>query len=196
MELWVIRHASTLWNETARYQGHTDLVLSEKGRADAATWSFARGVVFDAVYASSLARARETAAIVAVGSQIQETPDLREMSLGTWEGRTHAEVQAELGREELELEWKGLDHRAPGGESLRDVMRRLERWLASVPRGPGRALVVSHKGTMQALYALATGWDALYKPKPRPRFPFLHRYEWDGRLRLLALNEPLEVPRE
>lgn len=195
MELWVIRHASTLWNESSRYQGHTDLDLSEKGRADAAAWDFARGISFDHVFTSSLQRARATAEILNVGSQIQPSDDLREMSLGDWEGRTREEVEAALDPALREQDWRGLDFRAPGGESLRDVMLRLERWLKQVPRGPGRALVVSHKGTIQALYALATGWDALSKPKPRPRFPFLHRYEWDGELRLLALNEPLEVPR-
>jgi broad specificity phosphatase PhoE len=192
MELWVIRHASTRWNEEARYQGHTDLPLSEKGKADVASWSFHRAQAFQAVWASSLTRAVETAELLVPGSQIQRTDGLREMGLGEWEGRTHAEVKATLGQELLEKDWLGLDHRAPGGESLREVMKRLEAWLTKVPTGPGRTLVVSHKGTIQALYALATGWDALSKPKPRPRFPHLHRFEWTGTLRVLALNEPLE----
>ena len=191
MELWVIRHASTAWNEERRYQGHTDQPLSEKGRSEVAAWRFHEGQQFDAVWASDLRRASDTARLLVPAAALTIAPELRELGLGVWEGRTHAEVKAETGPVLPADEWKGLDFSAPGGESLRDGMKRLERWLPRVPRGPGRALVVSHKGTIQALYALATGWDARAKPKPRPRFPHLHRFAWDGSLSVLALNEPL-----
>ncbi|RZA08125.1 MAG: histidine phosphatase family protein [Proteobacteria bacterium] len=194
MELWVIRHASTSWNEEGRYQGRTDLPLSKKGAAEARAWNFHHGRAFDHVFSSSLKRAAETAEALGLDSHIQKTDLLMEMNLGEWEGLTKEEARARLAPSEIAQDWLGLHHRAPGGESMAEVMERLQTWLQEVPPHEGNSLVVSHKGTIQALYALATGWDALSKPKPRPRFPHLHRFSWDGTLKVLALNEPLVRP--
>ena len=64
--LTLIRHGPTEWNATRRFQGRTDLSLSERGRAHAAAIAEAlREETIDALYSSDLARAMETAQAIA-----------------------------------------------------------------------------------------------------------------------------------
>src|SRR5262245_60499622 len=65
MKLLLARHGQTAWNASRRFQGSTDVGLSERGRAQAeALGERLRGRRLAAVYVSPLCRARETAAIV------------------------------------------------------------------------------------------------------------------------------------
>src|SRR5947209_19732096 len=64
--LWLVRHGLTVWNTQQRFCGHTDIPLSARGRVQA-RW-LARQLQNEAiatVYTSDLARARETAEIIA-----------------------------------------------------------------------------------------------------------------------------------
>ena len=61
-------------------------------------------------------------------------------------------------------EGRGLDFRPPGGESPRDVQRRLAELMAALA-GDGRDCVaVTHRGVQRAALGLATGWDFLAPP--------------------------------
>src|SRR5213078_2372373 len=92
--LLLVRHGETDWNAAGRLQGHTDRPLSDYGREQArrlADELSSEGV--DAIYTSDLARARETAEIVAERLHLPVVldPDLREKNWGTWEGLTSVE---------------------------------------------------------------------------------------------------------
>ena len=64
--LCVIRHGETAWNAEGRVQGQTDVPLSRVGEAQAAALAAAlAGERFAALYASDLARVRQTAAPLA-----------------------------------------------------------------------------------------------------------------------------------
>src|SRR5512139_1804310 len=64
--LCVIRHGETAWNAEGRVQGQTDVPLSPLGAAQAAALVAAlAGERFGALYASDLARVRQTAAPLA-----------------------------------------------------------------------------------------------------------------------------------
>jgi broad specificity phosphatase PhoE len=139
------RHGETDWNVEGRLQGWDDRPLNETGRAQARELARRLGdVPFDAAYASDLARARETAEIVAAphGVPVVVDPDLREMHYGSWSGLT---------REEIELRFPGAERH--DGETREDHLGRVlaaaERIAA---RHPGeRVLIVSHGGSMRAL---------------------------------------------
>ena len=63
--LLIARHGETEWNREERYQGHADPPLNETGRAQAEQLAERlAGEPIDAVYASNLRRASETAEIV------------------------------------------------------------------------------------------------------------------------------------
>src|SRR6266516_4611482 len=102
--LLLVRHGETDWNAAGRLQGHTDRPLNDFGRAQAK--KLAEQLANDgitAIYASDLARARETAEIVAE----RIDADLREKNWGTWEGltsgeRLHVEFEGETTEEHRE----------------------------------------------------------------------------------------------
>src|SRR5918999_3118854 len=90
------RHGETDWNRESRFQGHADPPLNELGRQQARELA---GSLTDsgvaAVYASPLARARETAEIVAevLGLPVETRMALREVDVGSWQGLTREEVE-------------------------------------------------------------------------------------------------------
>ncbi len=189
MELFVIRHAKTLWNLEGRYQGSTDIPLADVGRQEALTWRAHLPPRPDFLWSSPLARARETATILYPNQMIQFHDGLKEMHVGEWEGKTTTEVQGLF-----EGDWRGMDFAGHGGESFREVVARVKDWLESLPEASGKiAVVVTHKATTNAFYSLATGWDASYKPKERLSFPSIHKFRWEARkLSVLELNISLQ----
>ena len=145
-ELLLVRHGETDWNAAGRLQGHTDRPLSDYGREQARRLAEQlAGEEFDAIYASDLARARETAEIV--GAQLDLPvvldPDLREKNWGTWEGLTSTE------RLEIELVGESTE------EHQRRMLEALSRIAAKHPRG--RVLVVTHGGSMRRVQTEALG---------------------------------------
>ncbi|MFQ5954295.1 MAG: histidine phosphatase family protein [Kiloniellales bacterium] len=167
--LALIRHGSTEWNEKGLVQGHSDVPLSDRGRAEVARWRLPPGLAGFAVVSSPLSRAVETARLVAGEPAIE--PRLIEMDWGAWEGRTLPELRAELGDLMTAWEAEGLHFRAPGGESPSQVQGRLQPWLIERANRGQATLAVCHKGVIRALYALATGWDMTDKPPHKFREP-------------------------
>jgi 2,3-bisphosphoglycerate-dependent phosphoglycerate mutase len=146
-ELLLVRHGETDWNAAGRLQGHTDRPLSDYGREQARRLAEElAGEKFDAIYASDLARARETAEIV--GAQLNLPvvlePDLREKNWGTWEGLTSTE------RLEIELVAESTE------EHQRRMLDALGQIAAKHPRG--RVLVVTHGGSMRRVQTEALGF--------------------------------------
>ena len=156
--LYLIRHGSTPWNEEGRMQGHTDIGLSPKGWRETSALRLPGELREARWYASPLLRTVHTAQALGIVRPIME-PRLMELRWGDWEGRTLADLRAELGDEFAELEALGLDFQPPGGESPRMVQARVAPWLAEVAGAAPRIGAVSHKGLIRAVYARATGWD-------------------------------------
>jgi broad specificity phosphatase PhoE len=155
-ELWLIRHAESVWNAQRRWQGQADPPLSplgvEQARRLGARLAAER---IERVVASDLCRALETARQVAVrhGLEPVADPRLRELDVGRWEGRRRAEIERFDGPALLRFD-RG-DPRAPagGGESRAQVERRVRAALVDWVEGqPGLALaVVTHLGVLRAL---------------------------------------------
>src|SRR5262249_12567689 len=82
--LLLARHGETDWNRARRWQGHADRPLTERGWAQAAALAERLAdIALDAVYASDLRRARDTAAVVAArqGIEVIELRELREVDV-------------------------------------------------------------------------------------------------------------------
>lgn len=145
----VIRHGQSEWNAAGRWQGRADPPLTDEGRRQAKVAAGALGA-FDAVVASPLLRAAETATIVAehlgIGPVLTDT-DLMERDAGEWQGLTRPQIQDG---------WPGFldDGLRPPSYEPGDAM--LARVLAALGRisermGDGEVLVVSHGGVVYAL---------------------------------------------
>jgi probable phosphoglycerate mutase len=204
--LFLLRHGPTEWTAARRLQGRSDIPLSAGGRRMVAAWHLPDRAVAAEWVSSPLARATETAETLR--QRYRPVGDLRierrlaEMSFGEWEGRTLTALRSTHGPAMAEWEGKGLDFRAPGGESPRDVQDRLRSWLEEVAVEGGDVLAITHKGVIRALYALASGWDMRGKPPQRLTDNAVHAFALDrtglhiGRLNISLQPQarPAEAP--
>ena len=141
--------------------GQRDAPLSPLGKRQAAYWRDELAQVpFTAAWSSPLARSRETAAIL-LGERQKACPmtvveELREVSLGRWEGRTKAWV-----REHDAAAWEQRGQSLftcppPGGESLQTLAERvLPAFLAicATAQGHQASLLVAHRSVNQVILA-------------------------------------------
>jgi len=156
----LLRHGPTPWNEAQRLQGRADIALSPAGREQVGMWRLPAELARAELVASPLARAVETARIVAGREPVIE-PDLVEMDWGAWEGETFAGLRERHAAAFAAAEARGLDFRPPDGESMREVQQRLLSWLARAATRPGPIVAVTHKGLLNMLVAHLTGWNGI-----------------------------------
>ena len=189
----VLRHAATEWNAQRRLQGLTDTCLSDEGEAEARCWCLPPPADGWRRISSPLQRARRTAELLQPAAPVTIDSALREMSFGTWEGHTIAELRVIVGQRFLDAERRGLDFQPPGGESPRAVMVRLGRWAARVAEVGVPIVAISHKAAIRALLALATGWDMMGRPPHKLDWHCLHFFaaHADGRVSIDRANVPL-----
>jgi broad specificity phosphatase PhoE len=144
--LLLVRHGETDWNADGRLQGQTDRPLSDFGRRQAQRLADELAdEELEAIYASDLSRARQTAEILGgrLGLAIVLDPDLREKDWGTWEGLTASERDR--------VEFVGESTEAHQERTLRALRRIAERHPG------GRVLVVTHGGSMRRVQTAALG---------------------------------------
>ena len=161
--LLLARHGQSVSNAVRRFQGIQDVPLSDLGHRQAAALGAAlrRGRLRH-VYASPLERARRTAEAVGaeVGVPLTLIDDLRELSLGEWEGCTVEEIRALPGDPYTRWVRDPVRHLPPGGEPLADVqaraLRAVDAIAAAHPDGD-EVLVVSHGGIISAYLAHCLG---------------------------------------
>ncbi len=157
------RHGETEWNRERRFQGHADPPLNASGREQARELAQRlAGSNLRAVYSSPLARARETAEIVAaeLSLPIETRTALREVDVGSWQGLTRDEVQERF--PEAFRRWLvDLGHGWDDGESYDELGRRVVADLLELAaRHPAeRILAVTHGGPMRAAQAAAARMD-------------------------------------
>jgi broad specificity phosphatase PhoE len=147
------RHGETADNADGLILGRRDPPLSAAGweQAEALAVSARRAGVA-AVWASPLARARQTASVVAgaVGCDAIILNDLIESDRGTWEGQPVAQLARASPQLHAAFERGDPAFAFPGGESLLDQVQRTRRALTEVAAGAAPALVVAHAGTIRA----------------------------------------------
>lgn len=157
--LLLARHGQSVSNAVRRFQGAQDVALSPLGirQAEALGLAVGRRPIAH-VYASPLERARRTAEIALTGLDLPVTmmDDLRELSLGEWEGCTVEEIRTRPGDPYAQWVRDPVQCLPPGGEPLADVQARVlrvvERITAAHPDGDD-VLIVSHGGVISALLA-------------------------------------------
>ena len=171
MRLLLARHGQSVWNAERRFQGRTDVGLSDLGRAQAGALGRAlRGRRVVAAYASPFRRAMETAEIALADAGVPLVPveELRELSLGAWEGCTVDEIRSQDGDPYRAWLLAPHDCPPPGGEPLDAVAHRvraaMDRIVAAHP-GDEDVLVVAHGGVI-SVYAcalLGCSFNALWR---------------------------------
>jgi glucosyl-3-phosphoglycerate phosphatase len=197
--LLLLRHGRTAWNESGRAQGHADIELDDTGHAQAAVAARHIAALGPSVlWASDLARARQTADHLAAACRLTVSCDarLREFDVGERQGLTLAEF-AERHPDEYAAWVKG-DGLLPvkGGETAEDVEHRmvpaLRECLDSLD--PARTgAVVTHGAAMKVAVAGLLGWPqtltSSLKGVDNCAWLVLEEIEHGGRLRLAAYNQ-------
>ncbi len=171
MRLLLARHGESVWNETRRFQGATDVPLSGRGREQARALGRALRRFRPAVaYVSPLERARETAAIALDGTGVPLLPieELRELSLGAWEGCSWEEIRALEGDPYQAWVRNPLECPPPGAEPLPAVQRRVLAAMARIARAHpdgDDVLVVAHGGVIgvYACHLLGCSFNSLWR---------------------------------
>jgi broad specificity phosphatase PhoE len=197
--IYLVRHGSVVGAETRRFIGHLDVPLSPLGEAEAAALSRRLATVkLTAAYSSDLARTRRTAEILGAphGLVAVPLPDLREFSMGRWEGLTAEEIRA-LDPAAFEAWMADVGRfQFPGGESLSDVAARAWPALEAIEarHAGGSVLVVAHGGPNRIVLCRALGVPLdriLALGQDYAALSVLERGREGWTLRLLNHREPL-----
>ena len=149
LRLYLLRHGETAWNSAGKYQGQLDIPLNDRGREQAlltSRWMVRRSL--DAIYASDLCRALESAAPIAAACGLKVVPmeGLRERHMGAYQGLSFEEIREKF------PETRRKDFRTfgkiPSGEDAEQFLDRVDRTIATLVANhdDGRILVVTHGG--------------------------------------------------
>ena len=162
----LIRHGETAWNAERRLQGHIDIALNDEGLRQAGALAAAlSGASFDAIYASDLQRAHQTAQALATlhNMPVLTEPGLRERCFGGFEGLLYAEIAQRFPREFAAWQARDVDGVMPAGvreaETFRQFYQRCTGTITTIAqRHPGQTLaLVAHGGVLECAYRAALG---------------------------------------
>ena len=190
--LYMLRHGETAWNTERRMQGSKNSDLTPRGCVQA----LAMGRTLKAelerepgptiFLRSPLGRTRETSEIVGrelgiASGEWREDIRLAELSYGTWEGFSWAEI--EIDHPTALADWRADPHGycPPGGETHIDLRRRCEAVLTEIATSGARTVVVSHGVSGAVVRGLNLGLDA--------RAMFVLEKPQDAFFRLMAGSE-------
>ena len=189
IDVVMIRHAVTAWNEAKRIQGRTDIPLCDRGRRALAGRRLPERFGSYRVHSSPLVRAVETAALLGLGTPMLDER-LVEMDWGEWEGETRASVAAVDACGVARNEARGPDFRPPGGESPREMQARITDWARCAARSRLGVVAITHKGVIKATLGLACEWDLTGKAPVRLDWVCAQRFRFDSGTGRFALAEP------
>lgn len=167
VRITAVRHGETAWNVDTRIQGQIDIGLNTRGQWQAQQLGAALAEHgLNHIYTSDLARAHHTALAIANHAGIAPQAvalhaGLRERAFGVFEGRTHAEIEAQWPQDALRWRQRVPDWAPQGGESPLQLRQRVAQTVAHIAaRHPGEHIaLVAHGGVLDMLYRLATGQE-------------------------------------
>ena len=183
VEIVLIRHGKTEGNKEKRYIGRTDQPLSEEGIAGIKE-NLGRYPSVEKVYASPMKRTRQTAEPIYPGQASELVDGLREMDMGVFEGKNHAELK----NRPSYILWVATRGKIsiPGGESMKDFGKRTRYAFTQVlgdmqAEGIKRSAVVAHGGTIMSIVSQLAD-DDYYKYMVNNGAGFRLTLDDDGKL--------------
>jgi probable phosphoglycerate mutase len=153
-DIALVRHGETEWTISGRHTSHTDRPLTAAGRDEAvALGAVLGGRAFGLVLSSPMRRALETCRLAGYEEVVEVSGDVAEWDYGDYEGRTTAEIRADVPG------WTLWTHGVPNGETPAAVAMRADRVIARARLVAGHTLVFSHGHFLRALAARWLGLD-------------------------------------
>jgi len=161
LHLMLVRHGETEWNVQRRYQGQSDVPLSEIGKrqAESIAGRLASQEI-DAIYASDLKRAWQTAQVIAAqnGLDVISEPRLRELKFGILEGLTFEEAEEKY--PEMITAWLDDFNNTPERAETIDMFNaRIVSLLDDLKRKHDEqvVLLVGHGGSLSEILHVVLG---------------------------------------
>lgn len=162
--LYLIRHGETEWNRGGRYQGWTDIELSEEGQQQAKL--LAKRFIhmpLDVIYVSPLKRAMATALPIAEekGLPLIVNEYFKEINFGEWEGHTVEELKEKYGKPYMDFFDDPFAHPMPGEGSFHKVAERAMVGFEEIMKKHKgeRVAIVSHGGLLRVFMVALLGLD-------------------------------------
>lgn len=197
-KIYLVRHGEIVTDGNRRYIGQLDLPLSDTGRKQAARLRNELACAeLQGIFCSDLERSVSTARIICEKQSLEPVAkrELREISLGSWEGLTFDEVRRKYPGE---FEKRGEDifnYQPPGGESFAQcagrVLSALEEILISLA---GNVLIVGHAGVNRIILSRALGMSRENLFKIAQDYGCLNvLMPGDFGLKVITLNQVLRI---
>jgi len=190
MKIWVTRHGQTNLNKKKLMQGLTDEPLNATGREQAQAARERIGdIKFDAVFASPLDRAIETASII--GNVPREDviidPRIIEVDFGKYEQKSYYKLGPKMS-----LYWAlpELFPRPESVESIPSMVKRSTEFLKELESMDyENVLVVCHGGIIRAICGYLEDCKKRVKWRPKPHNTEIRVYESvDGKHSFVSCN--------
>jgi 2,3-bisphosphoglycerate-dependent phosphoglycerate mutase len=160
-KLILLRHIQSQWNKENRFTGWTDVPLSKEGIGSAEEVAGKLvGFKIDKVYTSPLIRNKETVSLILKNLGKKDLPvvidkALDERNYGKLQGLNKGEVKKQYGEEQVQLWRRSWNQAPPGGESLKDVYKRVipfyRKYIERDLKEEKNVLVVASHNSLRAL---------------------------------------------
>ena len=171
--IYLVRHGKTEWNENGIYQGRSDTDLSKEGISQAKrTAAYLGKNEIAEIYSSKLKRAIRTGELISgdTGLKVQQSEKLNELSFGKWEGMTFDGIQEEYPDLSRRFFAEPSEFEAPGGESVKDLRKRVMDFWFEQESDDSDSVIVSHSGPLKIiiLSVLNAPLDSFWNFELRP----------------------------
>jgi broad specificity phosphatase PhoE len=198
LDLRLVRHGVTDWNEEGRLLGRTPIPLNDRGRIQAEeVGASLAGISFSAVLASPQRRTQQTAEAIARarGLEVTTEPGLDEVWLGRWVGQKATEIRDDPDFErcvsDVTYRCEAIEPADTVQQRVVEVVERLRGGEPETPEARARKTVVlvSHADPLRLLLAhyLSVALSAYRRLRIDPASVSLLRFA-PPRIALLALN--------
>ena len=162
-QLYFVRHGQTEWNAISRMQGQMNSVLTPLGREQADSHArLLASLEIQAIFASPLERARQTAEIIrrSVDADVRYDARIKEWDCGDWSGYLYEEVKRKWPDEWAALQADRFNYRGPRCENYPDMIERATPFVQEMMRGPAdNVAIVSHGMIGRVMIGILMGFD-------------------------------------
>ena len=170
--LVLLRHGQSQWNLENRFTGWEDVGLSKKGILEAKESGKLlkqKGIKIDKVYSSDLKRANETAILAMREGKYRhlfknnklimtKNVAVNERDYGDLTGLNKEETADKFGKDKVHIWRRSFDVNPPGGESLKDVVNRVQPYFETEIRKDiyegKNILLAAHGNSLRALFLI------------------------------------------
>ena len=169
--LVLVRHGQSQWNEKNLFTGWKDPNLTERGEKEALQAGIAlkeSGHKFHIMFTSVLLRAKRTGNIILQqmaqeNLKIVENAALNERNYGDLAGLNKDDARKKWGEDQVHQWRRSFDIQPPGGESLKDVVHRVNSYFKNVIsldlKKNKNILISAHGNSLRALFFILNFYD-------------------------------------